>query len=590
MKSILLIKLALVLGIAGSAPPDSPGGGSGPASADQESSTSGRLQEVALPAQPPPETAQDTSAPPPTDEDIYFRLQNEVLDPLAAEEFIDLQLQDPDASADEKRYFQVARTYMRMIDRPQELQLSLDQAVRLALEHSYNIEVQSFNPAISTTQVVEAEAAFDTVFAARANFNEANSPAFSALAASDSSTRTFDVGLNKLLPTGAVVSAGWNVLRQERDLQFDAINPVYFDDMHASLRQPLLRGFGLDYNRSAISISRINRRISGYEFERQVQDHLVNVERTYWQLVVARRNIVIRARLITEFQRTYDYLYARKDFDATQVEITDAKSRLDAQIASYADVLQEVFDTEDRLKGQLNAPDLNLIDDIEIIPTEFMNADGVVVDRFAELEAALEHRQELKQAELAIESARIFVGQAKNETLPRFDLTLSYSYDALGVSFHDAWQNLSDLDFHTYVIGLEFEVPIGNRGPQSRLKRARLEHDRAVTQLKLSIETILEQVNTAIRTLQTSYQQIATTLQTVESFKEQVKAIEDRAERRDPDQLNRELNARQNVASSRQALLNVLAEYNFAISGLERAKGTLLEYNNIKITDLYLDK
>ena len=74
-------------------------------------------------------------------------------------------------------------------------------------------------------------------------------------------------------------------------------------------------------------------------------------------------------------------------------------------------------------------------------------------------------------------------------------------------------------------------------------------------------------------------------LTSVESQQSQVQAIVDRAERRDPDQLNRELNARTALANSRLQLLDALLNYNYAITELERAKGTLLEYNNIPIVD-----
>ena len=75
---------------------------------------------------------------------------------------------------------------------------------------------------------------------------------------------------------------------------------------------------GLDYNLSQINIQKNNSQISEHAFRRQLQDQLVAVERAYWQLVAARRVIVIEGRLIAELQRTYDYLYARREFDVTK--------------------------------------------------------------------------------------------------------------------------------------------------------------------------------------------------------------------------------------------------------------------------------
>ena len=246
---------------------------------------------------------------------------------------------------------------------------------------------------------------------------------------------------------------------------------------------------------------------------------------------------------------------------------------------------QNVRDAEDNLKALLNDPALTLADDLEIIPTEFPTAEGIILDRLAELQAALDHRQELHEAELAIESARINVGVAKNQALPRFDVTFRYAFDALGKSQHDAFQNLSALDFHNYSVALQFEWPIGNRGARAAVRRARQQHAQALASLKLQIEGILRDVNQAIRELNTSFEQIGANLTSVESALEDVRATEERAERRDPNQLNLELSAQQRLSNARQSLLQSLLNYNFSISRLERAKGTLLEFNNITVAD-----
>jgi outer membrane protein TolC len=517
--------------------------------------------------------------------DIYGMLQQEVPDPIDARAVVVRRLQETNLDETLRKYFEVGLQYADQIDRPSKIELSLTDVIHRALAHSYAIEVQSYTPAVRAAQVVEAEAVFDTLFSANARFDESNSPSFSTLSASDSSNRVFSAGLSKLLPSGAVASVAWNATRQERGLVFDAIDPVYFSQAVVTINQPLLRGFGIDFNRTGIEIARLNRQVSDHQFHREVRDQLLAVERAYWELVAARRAIVVNARLIAEFQQTYDYLKAREDFDATKVEITDAKARLDAQIAGFLESRNSVFDREDALKNLINDPELNLADEIEIVPTEFPTAEPMEIDRMSELQVALDHRSEIHEAELSVESARIVVGQSKNQALPRFDATFTYSYNALGVSLHDANQNLTDLDFHDYSVGLVFEWPIGNRGPRARVRQAEWQHSQSAAGLKQVIEGVILDVNSAVRQMNTSYEQISANIKTVESSAAQVEAIIERAERRDPNQLNRELNARQSLAGARLELLQSLITYNFAITGLERAKGTLLEYNNISINE-----
>jgi outer membrane protein TolC len=425
------------------------------------------------------------------------------------------------------------------------------------------------------------------IFFSNATFVKSNSPTATTLAATDSTNRVFNTGISKLLPSGMTTSVTWGVIRNEFDsaFAFSTLNPSYRNSLTFQVRQPFLRGFGIDFNRAQINVTNNDRLISEQAFERGVQDHLLNTEEAYWRLVATRRNLVIEARLIAEFQKIYDFLEARRDFDATQVEITQAKARLDTQIANFVRVKQSVLNAEDNLKNFLNDPSLNLVDGVEIVPNEFLTAEPITLDRLAELQSALDNRQELKEAELGIESAQINVGVAKNQALPRFDVVFDYTYDALGKSQHDSFQNLSDFDFHNYRVQLQFEWPIGNRGARAALIRARRQHAQALAALKQQIEVIILDVNVAIRELNTNYEQIGANLTSVQSQIEQVEAIRERAERMDPDQLNRELGAIQGIASARRNLLLALQNYNVAISRLERAKGTLLDYDDVVVVD-----
>ena len=548
--------------------------------------------EADSPAAEPPPQQEPPDRRDAQDPDIYSKLRLQVADPLEARQFVLDKLTELEGTADkkldaEKKYYQDGLFYLNKIDRATKVELTLPDAIRRALESSYNIRVQSYNPAIGATNVVEAEAAFDMIFFSDATFAKNNTPTSTTLTASDSTTRIFSSGLRKFLPTGANVEVAWTITRSEFDstFAFSTLNPSFRNELNFLVRQPFLRGFGLDFNRSRINLASNDRHVSTWQFERTVQDHLLQVEEAYWRLAGARRTLVIEGRLITEFQKIYDYLFARRDFDVTPVELNQSKARLDIQIAGFSRVKQNVRDAEDNLKALLNDPALTLADDLEIIPTEFPTAEGIVLDRLAELQAALDHRQELHEAELAIESARINVGVAKNQALPRFDVTFRYAFDALGKSQHDAFQNLSAFDFHNYSVGLQFEWPIGNRGARAAVRRARQQHAQALASLKLQIEGILRDVNQAIRELNTSFEQIGANLTSVESALEDVRATEERAERRDPNQLNLELSAQQRLSSARQSLLQSLLNYNFSISRLERAKGTLLEFNNITVAD-----
>jgi hypothetical protein len=96
---------------------------------------------------------------------------------------------------------------------------------------------------------------------------------------------------------------------------------------------------------------------------------------------------------------------------------------------------------------------------------------------------------------------------------------------------------------------------------------------------------VILDVNVRVRQVGVNYDQIFPEFESVESTEDQYEAIRARAESRNYVQLNQELNALQALASSRRGLMNALIEYAMAFIELERAKGTLPEYDNIIITD-----
>lgn len=481
----------------------------------------------------------------------------------------------------------VKRLFERLaaVRRPQMVHLSLEDALHRALANNYAIQVQSYNPAIDTTRVVEAEAAFDAVFFTNLTRNKQDRPTGSQLVAGDLDLVQWRSGLRQFLPTGASVSASYGLQRTKTTLSFQRINPEYFSDIQLELRQPILRGFGLDVNRTLILVHRNNRRISHSVFTRQIRDTLRNVEELYWRLVEARRNVVITARLLADFEQINDYLVARQAFDVTPVQLSATKANLEQSRAEFIRVRSSVFDAEDQLIAAMNDPELSLGRNIEIIPDDFPMLKRFVVDAIGEVQTALDNRPEIHEQQLRIANARIAVGQARNEELPRFDLLFRYTINGLAGTADKSFDEVSRNKYEDYLIGVEFEVPIGNRGPRAAHRRAQLQHQQAAAQLRAVFEEVILDVNLAVRQMSTSYDQIVPGFESSEAREREVDSTVARAERKDINTLNSELGARQSLATSRRTMLRAMIDYNIAIIDLERAKGTLLRHHHVVVPE-----
>ncbi len=491
------------------------------------------------------------------------------------------------ADGDKTTAGQITRVFGRtdLIRRPNQVHLTLEDALRRTLENNYAIRILSYNPAIEMTRVVEAEAAFDAAFFTNITKNNVDRPSGNQLQSTDLDFFSSSYGIRKVLPTGMSVRASYDLSRTKSAISFQQVNPEYISNFIFEMRQPLLRSFGIDHNRSFIVLAQNDRRIGAHAFRRQVRDTLRQAEEFYWRLVQARRDVVVSARLLAEYETIYDYLAARKEFDITPVQIAATKANLEQAKFDFVRRRAAVFDAEDRLTGAMNADDINLADDSEIIPDDFPKMHRIVVDRLAELQSALDHRPEIKEQELRVANAQIAVGRAKNGELPRFDLTFRQTYDGLAGNADRSFDELTRGKFIEYFIGVEFELPIGNRGPRAAHQRSRLQHAQAVASLRKVFEDVILDVNLATRAMSTAYDQIQPSYEAAVAREREVSLAVARAERKDYSTLTSELGARQSLANARRAMLAATVDYNVAIIDLERAKGTLLEYNNVVIPE-----
>lgn len=469
------------------------------------------------------------------------------------------------------------------ISRPEKLYLTLEDTIERTLANNYSIRVASYNPAIEQTRVVEAEAIFDAAFFTTLTNNKVDQPTANALQGSKIEQFSLQSGIRKMLPSGMQLRTYYSVDRSSNNFQFQTLNPQWISRFIVEMNQPLLRGFGLDANRSQIRLSKIGRRVATQQYRRQIRDTIRQVEEAYWRLVQARRALVVSARLLESFEQIFNKLEARKEFDVYTIQLADTQARLESSKADFIQLAANVQNAEDRLIALINDPELDLASDIEIVPVSVPNYLPIQIDRLNEVSTALDNRSELVEAKLAINSANIRIGVAKNQAMPKLDVTFRYTVDGLGPSSHDSFSQLTKNDFTEYFLGIDFEIPIGNRARRAALKREKLQQAQAIASLKQVFEQVILETNIAVRNLVAQSDQIEPSLISANAREDQVESIIERAEKQDFLTLNNELNTRQGLAAARNDLLSAMIDYGIGIIELERSKGTLLRYNNIEL-------
>ncbi|UCD29612.1 MAG: TolC family protein [Planctomycetota bacterium] len=395
--------------------------------------------------------------------------------------------------------------------------------------------------------------------------------------------RSFEAGVTKLLSTGANVTASYSLTRTKTNLVFQTLNPSYFNNFIVDFRQPFLQGFGIDFTRSEIEKNKLERDNTIQLISREIQDIIYDTEVAYWQLMAARRAFTISARLIAWLE-WIDYIAQERKYDIVQAGLSSIKAIIKARRAQFVELSSELRNAEDNLKSKINDPDLNLSQDIEIIPTEPFAVVPLILDQVGEVSDALMNNPELRSAKLEIEKAKIDVGVAKNQALPRLDAVFRYIIDGLGGNADRAFSQLSESDFQEYFISVEFEWPIGNRGPEAVLRAARLTLAQAIAKHRASIENLINSVYQVIRLLQSNFEQVK--LQRDATYYAKTRRYHTRTRTYlygSVTDLEFMLSTHTGLADIRSELLNTITNYQISLINLERTKGTLLRYNNISL-------
>ena len=475
--------------------------------------------------------------------------------------------------------------------------LSLQGALHSAVRHNLGIEQVRIEQGIAAAEIVRAEAVFDAVVGAGVNFARIDQdsvevvglpgPSLPASSAQDLRQWGFTTDVTKRLSSGAVVQVGMDLEQQEVLNQPGLIdpNPAWTSAITTGLSQPLLRGFGSDVNTSNIQLARNNDRRSVVRLQNNLLDLLVNVEAAYWNLVMARQQLVIADWLVIEGERIRDILDSRRGFDTTLAQFADAVATVESRKTRVIDARRSVSQAADQLKMLINDPALPVGGEVDLVPADFMVDEPMQYDLRDSVTTALGHSPLMDLAVLSIDDASIQEIVARNGRLPQLDLAAEISWMGLAGSAGSSLGNING-EYVDYVMGLQFSQAVGNRAAESVYRQARLQRSAAVIGYRQSVQQVIFDVKSSIRDIKAGYALISQARNFRLAQAENLRALD--ALRRTlaaltPEFLNLLFQRQERLAEAQLQELKAMVDYNLAVADLERATGKGLEANNIDL-------
>ncbi len=473
--------------------------------------------------------------------------------------------------------------------------VSLQGVVQASVAGNLDVEFAQYGPAISQAQLVEAEAVFDWTLFGSAEGRDTINPQTSAagfgtgVIRNESDSATATLGVRRSLTTGGSLSLQHDLGYTNVESSFFGAadpNPSNSSSFVLGYEQPLLDGFGRDRVQAGIYLARNAERSAVAGLKNQLIASASDTERAYWQLVLAYKQVIIRAKLLERGIEVRDDIKARRVQDARQAQVADAVARVERRRSDLLTAKTTLRNASDNLKRLMNDDRIPVGSEILLVPGDDSAVETLSISLLDAIDTGIQHRPEVEQSILGIDDSTIRENVARNAKLPTLNLTAQARMLGLADSISDGYDDaISNRFIDDWLIGLTFEQPIGNRAGEAGFRRARLERMQSIVGYRRTIQGIVLDIKNALNAVVTNHALISQSTLSRVAQGEALRALIVEKELTNAgysvERLNLELNQQESLASAELAEAQALVNYNSAMVDLYQAMGTTLDRNRI---------
>jgi outer membrane protein TolC len=473
--------------------------------------------------------------------------------------------------------------------------------------------------------------AFDAQLAATAMFNSNNRIYNNPITAGGTAAfmqdlNDYQVELSKRTATGSVLSVrGVN----NYDSNNAAANTFYSSWnswVEGEVRQPLLQGAGLEFNRIAgpgstpgvyngILIAKANADINQHDFTIALTDFISNVENAYWDLYLSYRELDARKKAMEqalviwnearELERkgsikAAEEALARQQYYQLKSEVDEVLSGrilpgTQVRNGATGGTLQSgggVLAAERRLRLLCGLP---ASDGSLIRPSEEPTMAHISFDWESSLYEAMTLRPEIQKQNISLKKRELELLAARNFVNPRLDAVGRYRVRGFG---HDliaggnqtgtapasSIGNLATTDHQEWMLGVEYTVPIGYRKAHAAVDHAELMVARERMIMKEQQREIVSHLSGAVADVARAFQAVQNNLNQYLAAQNYFSALENQKHEQgmevEPDRL---LDAQRRLVNAEIQFFRARAEYAVSLKNFQYEKGALLLYKDLRI-------
>jgi outer membrane protein TolC len=494
------------------------------------------------------------------------------------------------------------------------LTLSMNDAIRKALQNNNDIEVARDDVRYAETQLRSLYGVYDPIFSVTPQIIKNVTPQTSSFlggggAAGTTSVTTFNVSpsLTKTFEKGGGnYTLSFANSRTSTTSTNSSLSPFYSSNLSLQFSQPLLRNREIDTFRHAIRVQKKRLEQTDSDFRQRTITIISQVQAAYWNLVFALRNQqnqLDSLNLSRQNMRNIEAQIAagaKAPLDRAQVQTDIATRETNLFVAT-----QNVSIAENSLKQLMLRDPLAPEWSAQITPTDTPSFDLQPVDLTASLDEARKNRPELRRLNLQKEITGLDIQYFKNQTKPQIDLTGTVATTGLAGTpcvpnpadpnnrcfapptnlvggFGKDIRNLASLNTYNVTVGAAISFPIHNTTAKANLAGARIQEQQLQASYRSQDQAIEMDVRNATQAVDTAQKRVIASRSARESAEQQLTGEQKLYE------VGRSttflLLQRQNeLTIARTNELQAQTDYNKALADLQRATASTLRLNNVVV-------
>jgi outer membrane protein len=408
--------------------------------------------------------------------------------------------------------------------------LTLDDAVKLALDRNLDIAVQRLNPQITDLAYASIRAVYYPSLTSTIQSQSQTNPSTNTIAGGtvatgiDNGTTLFNGGIAQSVPWGGgSYTATLNNTRSTTTSLINLYNPSYSPLWSATYTQPLLRGFKTDSTRQQLQVTKLSRDVSDIQLTSTITNTLSTVRNAYWDYVfaiqsvdVARQSVDLANKLVGDNQ-TRVQVGTMAPIDVVQAQAQAATS-VQNLVAAQAAMRTAELVLKRLIVSGTQDPNWNATLD----PVDRPDFQPETIDVEAAVRRALSQRTDLAIASKDVQMNDVTLKYLDDQTKPQADLNASYGLSGIGGTqiqrtgngiggnggtvtnvipggYGDALSSLWGANYPRWTIGVNISYPLGLSSQQAAVARARVQLNQVQAQLKqIELQVATEVTNAAV--------------------------------------------------------------------------------------------